>query len=285
VSEQKTKTSATVDERVREHLPVVGYVVNEIAGRLPGHVAREDLVGAGMAGLAQAAISYDPSTNVPFNRYASLRIRGAVLDELRSMDWATRGARSRGRQMAGAEEALTSRLGRTPSRDELAAELGVQVSELDRRRADSERALLSLDAFETPIADALPDSAPDPQQQLVQAERIGYLHAALKALPDRLRAVAVGVYLEQRPMAELAAELGVTESRVSQLRAEALVLLRDAMNSQFAPHLLPEQARPDGAVARRRTAYYAQVAQHAAMSGLRTRMPAAAVQPVVAHTA
>ncbi|MFP5346540.1 MAG: sigma-70 family RNA polymerase sigma factor [Actinomycetes bacterium] len=277
MTDSKRGGDPTADERVREHLPLVGYIVNEVAGRLPGHVAREDLIGAGMAGLAQAALSYDPSTGVPFNRYASLRVRGAILDELRSMDWATRGTRSRGRAVVAAEEALTDRLGRTPTTAELAAEMGVGVAELDRRRAESERALLSLDAFETPIADSLPTAGPDPEEQLVHSERIGYLRAAVKTLPDRLRTVAVGVYFEQRPMTEIAAELGVTESRVSQLRAEALTMLRDAMNSQFDPQLLPEQRRPDGAVARRRSAYYAQVAQQASLSGLLTRMPAAAV--------
>ncbi|GAB2677852.1 FliA/WhiG family RNA polymerase sigma factor [Thalassiella azotivora] len=262
---------------MREHLPLVGYVVNEIALRLPGHVSRDDLAGAGRVGLTQAAMAYDETTGVPFNRYASQRIKGAVLDELRSMDWATRGTRSRGREVTRAEDELTDRLGRTPTAQEVAERLGIGLADLDRRRADSERALLSLDAFDASIADTLPDAAPDPQQHLEQSEKIGYLRSAIAALPERLRHVAVGVYLEQRPMAELAAELGVTESRISQLRAEALTMLRDAMNAQFAPSLVPQPRKPDGAVARRRTAYYAQVAQHAAMSGLMTRPPAVVV--------
>ncbi len=259
---------------MREYLPLVGYVVHEVAGRLPGHVAREDLVSAGMAGLAQAAIGYDPGTGVPFSRYASTRIKGAIIDELRSMDWASRGARARGRQLAQAQEMLTARLGRTPTTADLADEMRLEVSELDRRRAESERSLLSLDAFDGSVADSLPDSAPDPQERLLAKERLGYLQAALAALPERLRAVAVGVYLEQRPMAEIAAELGVTESRVSQLRSEALVMLRDAVNSQLDPERVPAQPNPEGIVARRREALYAQVAAHAAAAGLgpRTQM-------------
>jgi RNA polymerase sigma factor for flagellar operon FliA len=274
-----------VEDRVREHLPLVGYIVNEVVGRLPGHVAREDLVSAGMAGLAQAAMSYDPTTGVPFNRYASTRIKGAVLDELRSMDWASRGARSRGRELAAEEEAQTRRLGRTPTSLELAAALGVELAELDRRREESERALLSLEAFDSSLADSVVDAAPDPQEHLVHSEQIGYLRSALASLPERLRIVAVGVYLEQRPMTELAEELGVTESRVSQLRSEAVSMLRDAMNSQFAPHLVPQPRRAEGAVARRRAAYYAQVAQHAAMSGLMTSAPAAGSAAGVMRTA
>ncbi len=264
-----------VDERVRENLPLVGYVVHEVAGRLPGHVAREDLVSAGMAGLAQAALSFDPSNGVPFTRHASTRIKGAILDELRSMDWASRGARSRGRELAQAQEKVTARLGRTPTTADLADELRLEVSELDRRRAESERSLLSLDAFDGSVADSLPDSAPDPQERLLAKERVGYLHAALASLPERLRLVAVGVYLEQRPMAEIAAELGVTESRVSQLRSEALVMLRDAVNSQLDPERVPAQPNPDGIVARRREALYAQVAAHAAAAGLGPRTPVA----------
>lgn len=278
VSEQTGTADRAVDDLVRANLPLVGYIVNEVAGRLPGHVARDDLVGAGMAGLAQAAVSYDAATGVPFHRFASTRIKGAVLDELRSMDWASRGARSRGRELAAQEEVLTRRLGRTPSRSELADALGLQLAELDRWREESERSLLSLDAFDSTLADALPDAALDPQQHLVHAEQVGYLRSAVASLPVRLRTVAVGVYLEQRPMAELAAELGVTESRISQLKSEAISMLRDAMNAQFAPSLVPALRRPDGAVARRRTAYYAQVAQHAAMSGLLTGSPLPAVE-------
>jgi RNA polymerase sigma factor for flagellar operon FliA len=104
-----------------------------------------------------------------------------------------------------------------------------------------------------------------PEDLLVHRERIGYLHDAIEALPDRLKLVVRGYFLEERPMAAIAAELGVTESRVSQLRAEALGLLRDGMNSQLDPGLVDDADRADGCVARRKAAYYAQVAAHGTM--------------------
>ena len=253
---------------VREHLQVVGYVVREMLGRLPAHVCRDDLAGAGMVGLTQAAAAYDPESGVPFARYASTRIRGALLDELRSMDWVSRGARSRGREVTRAEDELTTRLGRRPTDAEVAAAVGVAESEVDRRRADADRVVLSMDAADGAAGIEVADTDATPEERLLHSEQLGYLRAAMAALPERHRAVATGFYLEQRPMVELASELGVTESRISQLRSEAMALLRDGMNSQLDPHLVPSPRRPDGAVARRREAFYAQVAAQAATAGV-----------------
>src|SRR5215207_4122746 len=113
-------TGATVEQRkiedklVREHLPLVHYAVSEMAAKIPRHVSRDDLVSAGMAGLAQAARSFDPARGINFDRYASTRIRGALLDELRGRDWASRSVRARARGLQAANEELVSRLGRTP---------------------------------------------------------------------------------------------------------------------------------------------------------------------------
>ncbi len=266
------RTGDATEQLVRDHLPVVGYVVHEVAGRLPGHVDRDELVSAGMAGLVAAARAYDPSTGVPFGRYANTRIKGAVLDELRSMDWSTRGARRRSRELGETEDVLQARLGRTPTTAELAGELRLEVAELDRRRSDRERALLSLDAYDGAVADSLPaTSTPDPEQHALAVERMGYLRASLQALPERLRDIVVGTFLEQRPMSEIAAELGVTESRVSQLRTEALALLRDAMNSQLDPQRLPAAGTLGPTVTRRREALYAQVAANALAGGVVAR--------------
>src|SRR5579872_5047956 len=103
------------DELVRLHLPLVGYSVSEIATKVPRHVARADLESAGMEGLAQAARSYDDSRGIAFDRYASTRIRGALLDELRRRDWASRSVRSRARKLNTTADELTVKLGRSPS--------------------------------------------------------------------------------------------------------------------------------------------------------------------------
>jgi RNA polymerase sigma factor for flagellar operon FliA len=251
-------------ELVEQHLPLVGYIVNEVLTRVPGHVERDDLVSAGLFGLVLAARAFEPSAGVPFANYARTRIRGAVVDELRSADWAPRGVRARNRTLMRAEEQLTAQLGREPRADELAAVLGTSVDEVTNARADQARSLLSLEAFDGALDEQLGDQRGTPEDRLLHAERLAVLRAAVEALPERLKSVVRGVFLDDQPMAEIAAELGVTESRVSQLRTEAMTLLRDGINSHLDPALVPEPARPGGVVARRREAYYAEVASRSA---------------------
>ena len=250
-------------------------MVHEVAARLPGHVDRDELVSAGMAGLVRAAQAYDASTGVPFSRYANTRIRGAVLDELRGMDWSSRGARRRSRELARAEDQLTSRLGRAATTEELAAELRWRSASSTAAAPSASGPCCPWTPSTAPSPTSLPATAPDPEQHALAVERMGYLRASVDALPERLREVVVGVFLEQRPMAEIAAELGVSESRVSQLRAEALVLLRDAMNSQLAPERLPAAGTLGPTVTRRREALYAQVAANALANGVVARSRAA----------
>jgi len=128
------------EQLVREHLPLVQYVVSEVAHRVPNHVSRSDLVSAGMLGLAQAARSFDPERGIAFDRFASTRIRGALLDELRGRDWASRSVRSRARGLHAAQEELTNRLGRAPSPEELAQMLGVAADTVHKLVDDVHRA-------------------------------------------------------------------------------------------------------------------------------------------------
>jgi RNA polymerase sigma factor for flagellar operon FliA len=253
---------AAIEDLVRGHLPLVGHLVREMLGRVPAHVSREDLVSAGMAALAGAAKSFDPERGTPFGTFATTRIRGAILDELRGLDWASRGVRSRARRVEATQQELTARLGRSPSRPELAEALGMGVDELTALDEDVQRAVvLSLQGFTTSTAeDIVAERAPGPEELLLHRERIGYLHDAIAALPERLRRVVQAYFFEERPMLDIAGELGVTESRVSQLRAEALVLLRDGLNAQLDPDLVAAPDRTTGCVTRRREAYYAQIA-------------------------
>ncbi|WP_432830357.1 sigma-70 family RNA polymerase sigma factor [Dactylosporangium sp. CA-092794] len=255
-------TIAEREDLVRDHLPLVGHLVRELLGRLPAHVSREDLVSAGMAALAGAAGAFDPGRGIPFGSFATARIRGALLDELRGLDWASRSVRARARKVDAAQQALTASLGRTPSAAELAASLGVGMEELKNHDDDVQRAVvLSLQGFAAGTAeDLVPERAAGPEDLILHRERIGYLHHAVDALPERLRRVVTAYFFDERPMTEIAAELGVTESRISQLRAEALVLLRDGLNNHLDPHLVAAAERGAGCVARRREAYYAQIA-------------------------
>lgn len=274
-------TAESVDELVRAHIPLVGHLVREMLSRVPGHVDRDDLTSAGLTALVQAAQGFDAERGVPFARYASTRVRGALLDELRGIDWASRSVRRTARTLEDTRTRLTQSLGRTPTDAELASAQGISVEDVVANREDLARAqVLSLeadDATGTSYAATLQATTPSPEQALEHAELLTYLSEAVAELPERLRRVVEGYFLAEQPMAELAAELGVTESRISQLRAEAMVLLRDALNSQLDPALVPAHSRPDGVAARRREAYFAAVAErHAAAQAFVPRIATSA---------
>ena len=263
--------SAVTEELVRSHLPLVGHLVRELLSRVPAHVSREDLLSAGMAALAGAARAFDPDRGTPFGAFATTRVRGALLDELRGLDWASRSVRGRARRIDEAQQRLTAALGRTPTRQELAEALGVAVADLAAADDDVQRAVvLSLQGFAPGTAeDLVPERSAGPEDLILHRERIGYLRDAVEALPERLRTVVTRYFFEERPMAEIAAELGVTESRVSQLRGEALGLLRDGLNTHLDPELVAGPAKPAGCVTRRREGYFSAIA---AGSDLRTRL-------------
>ena len=248
---------------VRENLALVQYVTSEIAHRVPSHVNRGDLVSAGMLGLAQAARSFDPDRGIAFDRFASTRIRGALLDELRGRDWASRSVRARARGMQQATDDLTNRLGRPPTADEVAEALKLPSDTVRKLVDDVHRAtVLNYESLvlEGDAEEFLTADGPGPEDAILERERRSVLTDAVAALPERLRRVVVGYFFEERSMQALADELGVSESRVSQLRAEALLLLKDGMNSQLDPDQLDPEPRPNGRVARRKAAYYASVA-------------------------
>jgi RNA polymerase sigma factor for flagellar operon FliA len=249
---------------VHQGVPLVSHIVRETLTRLPAHVSRDELMSAGYAALAQAAKAYDAERGAGFFAYASTRIRGAIVDELRGMDWASRSVRRRARQLDEARERLAVKLGHTPTDAEVAEDLGISAGELAAHRDDVSRAsVMSLQGFDDGAVDEmLPASTLTPEAVIERRERLGYLHDAVATLPEKLRAVVQGYFFAERPMAEIAAELGVTESRVSQLRAEAVALLRDAINTALDPELVAPAARPNGCAARRREAYFAEVASH-----------------------
>ena len=266
------------------HVPLVGHIVRETMSRVPSHVDRDDLTSAGLTALVQAAHAFDPERGVPFNRYAATRIRGAIVDDLRSIDWASRSVRRRSRELDMTRANLATVLGRTATPAEVAQAAGITVDEVVANDEDVSRAqVLSLSASEDDaISDRLVSNAPDPQTALEHRERLTYLTEAIAELPDRLRLVVEQYFLAERPMGEIAETLGVTESRVSQLRAEAMVLLRDALNMALDPELVEPAARPSGCANRRRQAYFTAVAdRHAA--GLRGHMTA--VSPAPTYTA
>lgn len=221
---------------VADHLALAAAAVAEVVARVPAHVSRDELHSAALLGLTQAAGAYRPGRGVAFAPYAKQRIRGALLDELRGADWASRSVRTIARQVAEASTALSASSGRTPTEAEIAARCGLEVEAVRRSAADVHRGtVLNWDAL-VAFGDAdelLPGTEPCPEEALLDRERLAYLRDAVTALPERLRTVVVGYFFEDRPLTELAEELGICASRVSQIRAEALEWLRSALDAHL----------------------------------------------------
>jgi RNA polymerase sigma factor for flagellar operon FliA len=264
---------------VESHLALVEQVVLKVSSGFPRFVDRSELVAAGMLGLVEAAERYDFDRSVPFAGYAVLRIRGAVLDVARAVDWTPRPVRHLARQVDDATQELAGRMGGRPDDDAVARAMGVDVSVLrDLRERVNYGVLRALDEgtdLDRPDeANQLHDrGAVEPDELVENAELAGYLRSALHTLPERHRLIVVGLYLEGRSFEELAKLLGVTPSRISQLRADAVEMLRDGIEAQYRP--APDEA-PKGRVELRRARYAADIARHA---DWRTRLSAAAAAP------
>jgi RNA polymerase sigma factor FliA len=255
--------TALADELVTSHLPLADFAADELRTRLPGHVERDDLVAVGRLALTRAAQEFNAERGVPFAAYALQRLRGALLDELRRVDWASRSVRATARRSSAAYERLTASLGRTPTLAEVATALGVTPREMADHAADVSRALVV--SLDVPVAGAagasVADAAPTPEELLLERERTAYVRSCVTELPDRLRHVVVRLYYEDARVVDVARELGVTEARVCQMRREGLDLMRHAVAKGIAPEAkLPSQRTATGIAARRRDAYAASVA-------------------------
>jgi RNA polymerase sigma factor for flagellar operon FliA len=248
---------------VEEHLPLVNHVVFQVAVHFPRHVDREELARAGALGLIEAAQRYDAEQGVPFDRFAAQRIRGAILDSVRAADWAPRSVRALARQLDSAKYQLANELGRTPSRDEMAARMNVSADEL-RSLQDRlfrsvvlafEHLVVESAEEELTLLDVLADpTCVEPSDELENRELHAYLRDAVELLPERHRFVIVGYFLEERTSTELAEFLGVTESRVSQLRSEALEMLKGGIEAQYVDESVTVRI-PEGRREKRRANY------------------------------
>jgi RNA polymerase sigma factor for flagellar operon FliA len=258
---------------IEEYLPLVGHVVSQVAVQFPRHVDLGELNSAGTVGLVEAAHRYQPDRGVPFRHFAGHRIRGAILDFVRKQDWAPRSVREDARRVEKARTEIASATGHNPSNETLSGVLGMSSNELHAIQARASRALLlSLDA---PVGDGMGDefgmseslcdnSLVAPDEALEVREMHGYLRDAVAALPERHALVVQKTYLEDVPAQEVAEELGISVSRVSQLRAEALEMLRDGISAQFTADDDEAPAGNRGRVARRKASYAAAIATRSA---------------------
>lgn len=252
-----------MNEMIEANLPLVKHIVLQVAVHFPRHVEREELARAGALGLVEAARRYDESRGVPFDRFAAQRIRGAILDAVRAADWAPRSVRTLARKLEATEQRLASKLGRVPSIEEMADALSMETNELNRLRDRMFRSVVL--ALEHEVSDDVDDdltlvdvlvdhSAVEPSEELETRELHAYLRDAIALLPERQRLVIIGYFLEGRTSQDLARFLDVTESRISQIRSEAIQMLKDGIEAQYAANgtAAPE---PRGRSARRKAAY------------------------------
>lgn len=244
----KPAAAISREQTLLETLPLVHYVARRIHERVPESVELDDLVSAGVVGMIDAYNKFDVGKNVLFRTYAQVRIRGAILDSLRGLDWAPRELRRKVRDIEETKQKLMHRLGRSPQQSEVADEMGMEltayqkllstvrnleIGSLQETRSDD-----SLDE-ETVYLEANPED--DPLHRYLRNERAAHLSAAVAELPKREQRVLQMYYVEEMTLREIGLVLGLAESRISQIRAEAIQRLRNWFEAEGAEAESAEQ--------------------------------------------
>ena len=236
------------DERARERLvvaysPLVKYVAGRMASGLPAHVEEIDLISYGLIGLISAIERFEPEREIKFETYAIPRIRGAIIDELRTLDWVPRSVRARAREIEKANVKLEHHLQRAPSDEEMARELEITVTEFKESLVQiSNSTIAALDELwsvsdasgdQVSLLDTLQDpEAPDPARVMDASELKDRVADAIARLPEREKLVIALYYYENLTLREIGEVLGVTESRISQLHTKAVLRLRSRLGEE-----------------------------------------------------
>jgi RNA polymerase sigma factor for flagellar operon FliA len=230
------RKKALRDRLILTYAPLVKFVAGRLGASLPSHVDEQDLVSYGLLGLIGAIERFDPDREIKFETYAISRIRGSIIDELRSLDWVPRSVRTRAREIERAIAELEKRLMRAPTDEEIADKIGITVEELEESLTDISRtSMASIDEIWSPSAggdqialiDTIEDEhGPNPEIDLEQGEMKEALGEAIARLPEREKLVITLYYYEELTLREIGEVLGVTESRVSQLHTKAVLRLK-----------------------------------------------------------
>jgi RNA polymerase sigma factor for flagellar operon FliA len=229
---------AVLEERndlAMRELPQVYYLATRMSEKLPRHVELQDLVQAGVIGLLEACRTYDPDKDAQFSTFAKFRIRGAILDSLRRLDWGSRSMRRKSREIGAAKSALEGKLGRQPSEEEIAAELGMSLPDLHAAMAQIDGLYLVGQSAQSQFEDGevydVIESAPAPADEnpfeiFAEGERKEHLAKAIAELSDREQLILSLYYKEELTMREVAEVVGIAVSRVSQIHTAVLKKLR-----------------------------------------------------------
>jgi RNA polymerase sigma factor for flagellar operon FliA len=242
---KRTGDRALRDRLIVNYAPLVKYVAGRLGSGLPAHVEEGDLVSYGLLGLIGAIERFDPDRDIKFETYAIARIKGSIIDELRSMDWVPRSVRARARDIERSIAALEAKLHRAPTDEEISSQLGITEEEFQESLLEISRSsIAALDELWTgsgegdPVAliDTIEDpEAPEPQAAMSQTELREALGEAIARLPEREKLVVTLYYYEELTLREIGEVLGVTESRVSQLHTKAILRLKARLGGSM-PH-------------------------------------------------
>jgi RNA polymerase sigma factor for flagellar operon FliA len=241
---RETRDKSLRDRLILNYAPLVKYVAGRLGTSLPAHVDEGDLVSYGLLGLIGAIERYDPGREIKFETYAISRIKGSIIDELRSLDWVPRSVRSRAREIERAMAELENRLKRPPTDEEVAGEIGITVDEFqDALTAISRSSVAALDELwqintgggdTVSLIDTIEDpNADDPSRAMNQTEVREALADSIQRLPERERLVITLYYYEELTLREIGEVLNVTESRVSQLHTKAILRLKVRLQSSL----------------------------------------------------
>jgi RNA polymerase sigma factor for flagellar operon FliA len=242
---RRTGDKGIRDRLILTYAPLVKYVAGRLGSGLPAHVDEGDLVSYGLLGLMGAIDRYEPDRDVKFETYAIARIKGAIIDELRAMDWVPRSVRSRAREIERAIAELEAKLGTAPTDEQIAQKVGITVEELEDSLSEIARSSIAAldelwtvsggDGDSVALIDTIEDlDAPDPQRQLSQTEMREAIADAIARLPEREKLVVTLYYYEELTLREIGEVLGVTESRVSQLHTKAILRLKARLSGSAA---------------------------------------------------
>ena len=247
VAEEIEITTENREEVIKRYSPMIKYVANRIAMRLPPHIEVDDLISVGVLGLMDAISKYDSSRGAKFKTYAEFRVRGAILDELRAMDWVPRSIRQKASNVDKVVQELQAKLSRAPEDEEVAKEMGLSLDQFhDTLNETKSIPIFSLEDLgiakesgeQQSLLDCLAGKADaDPQTQIRLIELKEIIAKAIDALPEKERLMVSLYYYEELTMKEIGAVLEITESRVSQIHSKAVYRLRTKLKAVIAEEL------------------------------------------------